>query len=278
MLFGHAGFSSLAQLYDSSATSMRHAGYVNFVRRAGTGLTLTANYTLAKSIDDASDSDSEKNVITVGRADGQVAFGGTRCNDRSVSIFGQRYVFNATGIYDLPLGKGQRWRANWWKLAADMSNGWTIDNIFRQLSGPLSMVTLGDANQLGDLTHTARPDVVPGQPVINPLYNPACPIGTGCQPYLNPSAFQRPSFGQLGNAPRTLDGARGPWNRFFDASIQKNILISERKRLQFRVDFLNAFNHPVFRVLPNVSGNTDLTGNTPNTGALSSTDFVGGVR
>ena len=267
------GFSSLTQLYDSSATSIRHAGYVNFVRRAGKGLTLTANYTRSKSIDDASDSGSEKNVITTGRVDGQVAFGGTRRNDRSVSIFDQRHVFNVSGIYDLPFGKGQRWGANWSRPAEYMANGWVISNIFRLLSGPPAVTTLGDANQLGDLTHTVRPDLVAGQPVINPLYNSSCPIGTGCQPYLNPSAFMRPSFGQLGNAPRTLDGARGPWNRFFDASIQKNFSIGERKRLQFRVDFLNAFNHPVFRILPNAAGNTDLTGNTPNTGALTATDY-----
>lgn len=269
----YLGFSSLSQLYDSAATSIRHAGYVNFVRRTGRGLTFTANYTYSKSIDDASDAGSEKNVSTTGRVDGQVAFGAARSLDRSVSIFDQRHVFNTTGIYDLPFGKGGKYGANLWKPVEYLINGWTTSGIFRLLSGPPAMATLGDANQLGDLTHTVRPDIVPGVPLVNPLYNSSCPIGTGCQPYMNPAAFMRPAFGQLGNAPRTLDGVRGPWNRFFDTSIQKNFRLGERKRLQFRMDLLNAFNHPVFRVLPNSAGNTDLTGNTPNTGALSSTDY-----
>jgi hypothetical protein len=57
----------------------------------------------------------------------------------------------------------------------------------------------------------------------------------------------RPVKGQLGNAPRTLD-IRGPMEQFFDTSFQKNFHIGERRRIQFRVDLINAFNHPVFRV------------------------------
>ena len=99
-------------------------------------------------------------------------------------------------------------------------------------------------------------------------------MGTGCQPYLNPSAFERPSFGQLGDAPRTLDGARGPWARYFDGSIQKDFKLDEKgRRLQLRMDMLNAFNHPVFRLLPNNAGNTDLTGNAPTPGNLNAADY-----
>ena len=82
----YLGFSTLTQLYDAAANSIRHAGYVSLVHRARGGLTLSSNYTLGKSIDDASDAGSEKNVATVGRVDGQVALGGTRKGDRSVSL------------------------------------------------------------------------------------------------------------------------------------------------------------------------------------------------
>jgi hypothetical protein len=85
----------------------------------------------------------------------------------------------------------------------------------------------------------------------------------------------RPAFGQLGDAPRALDGARGPWNQFFDVSIQKNFRLGEsnKRRLQFRVDLLNALNHPIFRPTPNASGGTDLTGNTPTVTALTTADY-----
>ena len=116
--------------------------------------------------------------------------------------------------------------------------------------------------------------MVRGVPLINPLYDRNCPIGAGCQPYLNPSAFARPALGALGTAPRTLDGARGPWAQFLDLSLQKNFRIGEsgKRRLQFRVDGLNLLNHPAFRVFPNNAGGTDFMG-APSTAALTAADY-----
>jgi hypothetical protein len=76
----------------------------------------------------------------------------------------------------------------------------------------------------------------------------------------------------LGDAPRTLN-VRGPIQRYFDASFQKNFPFpffkGESRRIQFRVDLNNAFNHPNFRI---TSGNlgTDFMGlpsETPITAA-----------
>ena len=79
------------------------------VHRVGRGLTFTANYTYGKSIDDASSAGGDKNVLTPvnGQVGGQVAFGGTRANDRSVSTYDQRHVIHGTVIYDLPFGRGR---------------------------------------------------------------------------------------------------------------------------------------------------------------------------
>jgi hypothetical protein len=74
------------------------------------------------------------------------------------------------------------------------------------------------------------------------------PVGQECEPYFNPAAFTRPPKGTLGNAPRTIDNARWPTQRFLDLSFQKNFGLGDRKRrLQLRVDFINALNHPVFK-------------------------------
>ena len=269
----YLGFSSLTLLYDASANSIRHAGYVSINHRSRGGLTFTSNYTYGKSIDDASDAGTEKNVATVGRVDGQVALGGTRKGDRSVSLFDQRHVFSGSAIYDLPFGQGRRYMRRAWYPLEFLAGGWSLSSIVRFTSGVPATATIGDANQLGDLTHTVRPSLAPGVPLINPYYDPSCPLGNGCQPYLNPSAFLHPDLGQLGNAPRSLDGARGPWNKYYDQSIQKNWNLGEKRRLQFRVDLLNAFNHPNFRVLPNNSGNTDVWGNTISTANLSAAEY-----
>jgi len=272
----YLGFSSLYVLYDSSANSIRHAGYISVVHHTTKGLTFMSNYTFAKSIDDASSSGGDKNVLSPvgGQVDGQVAFGGSRKLDRSVSTYDQRHVFNNTFIYDLPFGRSRRFLNHTWKPVEFLVGGWTATGILRMNSGFPYMPTMADTNQVGDLTHTIRPDIVPGVPILNPYWSRNCPTGAGCEPYLNPSAFSRPALGQLGTAPRTLDSVRGPWDQYFDVSIQKNFAIGEKRRIQFRVDALNALNHPTFRVFPNNAGGTDWnTSAAPSTAALTATDY-----
>jgi hypothetical protein len=271
----YLGFSTLYVMYDSAANSIRHAGYVNVVHRVSQGLNFSANYTYSKSMDDASSSGGDKNILTPanGQVDGQVSFGGTRYNDRSVSTYDMRHVINATYIYDLPFGRGQALGSHLWKPLDYIAGGWKTSGLIRLTSGFPIMATLSDTNLLGDLTHTIRPDLVPGVPLINPLWSRSCPTGNGCQPYLNPAAFMRPALGSLGTAPRTFDGVRGPWDEFFDASIQKDFKIGENRRIQFRVDLLNALNHPAFRVYPNNSGGTDLFNAAPVATALTAADY-----
>lgn len=272
----YLGFSSLYQWYDASGNSIRHAGYVNVTHRAARGLTFTSNYTYAKSIDTASSAGGDKGILSPvnGQVGGQVAFGGTRGADRGVSTYDQRHVVHASAIYDLPFGKGRRFGSNAWRPLQWVAGGWTLSGVNRINSGFPYVVYLSDTNQLGDLTHSARPDVNPNVPLLNPLYDRNCPVGTGCQPYVNPSAFERPALGALGTAPRTLDSVRGPWQHFLDLSIQKNFNIGAdgKRRLQFRMDALNALNHPVFAVYPNNAGGADYMG-APSTATLTTANY-----
>jgi Carboxypeptidase regulatory-like domain/TonB-dependent Receptor Plug Domain len=272
----YLGFSTLYAWYDASANSIRHAAYINVIHRATKGLTFTSNYTYGKSIDDSSSSGGDKNVLTPvgGQVDGQIAFGGTRKGDRSVSTYDQRHLINNTFIYDLPFGVGRKFLSHTWKAVDLFTGGWTTTGILRINSGFPYMPTIADSNQLGDLTHTARPDILTNVPIINPLWSRTCPTGAGCQPYLNPSAFARPALGALGDAPRTLDSVRGPMDQFFDISVQKSFRLgSEKRRLQFRVDALNVLNHPTFRVFPNNAGGTDWGNSAPSTAALTAADY-----
>ncbi|MGH9821222.1 MAG: hypothetical protein ACRD43_13735, partial [Pyrinomonadaceae bacterium] len=105
---------------------------------------------------------------------------------------------------------------------------------------------------------SVRLDVVPGVPLKNPLYDKKCSIGAACEPYVNPAAFMRPVKGELGNSGRTIS-LRSPLQQYFDASIQKTwnmpfIGREGNRRINFRVDLLNAFNTPTFRF--NNTGNT----------------------
>ncbi|HYW44531.1 MAG TPA: hypothetical protein VE959_16845 [Bryobacteraceae bacterium] len=86
-------------------------------------------------------------------------------------------------------------------------------------------------------------------------------------------ATPRIRFGPTWFPPRTLDGVRGPWQQYFDGSIQKNFYFSEgKRRLQFRMDALNALNHPAFAVYPNNAGGADFMG-APSTATLSTAAY-----
>jgi hypothetical protein len=271
----YLGLSSLYNWFDASGNSIRHAGSASVIHRAGRGLTFSANYTYGKSIDTGSSAGGDKGILTPvgGQVGGQVIFGSSRSLDRSVSTYDQRHVIHATALYDLPVGRGRRF-LNHGGLLDYALGGWTLTGLERLASGFPYIVYLSDTNQLGDATHSARPDIVPGVPLVNPLYSSSCPTGSGCQPYINPAAFERPALGAYGTAPRTLDGARGPWQQNFDASIQKNFRLGEsgKRRIQFRVDLLNAFNHPVFAVVPNSGGGADFMG-APSTATLTTAAY-----
>ena len=282
------GFDQLQRFFDPSANSIRHAGYVDVRRRVGRGLTFTANYTFARSIDDASDASPDVRVLTVGASRGHVTHGAPRSDDRSLSTFDVKNNFASTFVWDLPIGRrgGSRYRllGNAPAAVNAVLGGWTMSGVFRMPGGTPYLPFVTDPNKLGgvNLNRTVRLDIVEGVPLRNPLWDRNCPTGTNpvtnrpCEPFINPAAFMRPAKGQLGNAPRTLD-VRPPRQEYFDLSLSKDFpwpfARNEKRRINFRVDAINVFNHPNFRFVG--------TGNTPpgfGTFPIElTTEAVGGV-
>jgi hypothetical protein len=270
------GFNNLNQFFDPSANSQRHAAYIDVRRRVAQGLTFTANYTYGKSIDDASDASPDTRVITeVGQTQGQVSYGAPRSLDRSVSTFDVKHSFSSTFVLDLPVGHGRQLFKDAPGIVDAVIGGWTASGVVRLLGGTPFLPFITDTNRLGGTTRTIRPNLVEGVPLINPLWDRNCPIGALCEPYVNPAAFIRPPKGELGNAPRTLDGVRAPRQEYFDLSLQKNFRWpfadnDGKRRINFRVDMINAFNHPNFR-LNNSSGSAGFT-NNPSEALLTQAD------
>lgn len=263
VLSPYFGFSNLNSFFNPSANSIRHAAYVDVKRRIRGGLTFTANYTFAKSIDDASDASPETRVLSTGATQGQVSYGAPRSSDRAVSTYDIKHNFNSTFLYDLPFGRKRQYLSGLPGLIDTFVGGWTVTGLFRLQGGNPFLPYLTDTNRLGGVNRTVRPDIVAGVPIKNPLWNRNCPIGALCEPYINPAAFMRPAKGSLGNAPRTID-IRAPFQQYFDLSVQKDFRFpfndnEGKRRIQFRVDFINVLNRPNFR-LNNLSGSSGFTG------------------
>jgi hypothetical protein len=244
----YLGFDQLMSYLQTSADSIRHAAYVSVNRRINNGLYFTASYTFGKSIDDASDA-GETLQATSSQSPGQARYGGSYANDRAVSTFNVKHLINGSMVWDLPLGSGRQFLNRPPKYLSPAISGWALSITARAQSGFPFQPLITDGNYVTSASDwSIRPNIVPGVPLVNPNYSSSCQISP-CEPYVNPAAFQRPPEGQLGNAPRTIESLSGPLKKYLNASMQKNFYPfgrDSKKRIQFRVDAINLFNHPNF--------------------------------
>ena len=263
----YLGYEPLNKFFNAKSSSIRHAGYIDFRRRVARGLSFTANYTFAKSLDDSSDASPDVRVLTSGSVKGQVALGGSLDADWAISAFDTKHAFSSTFTWDLPFGKGRPFLKDApWYVNGPLG-GWVISGVARVVAGNPYQPFITDPNLLGGalFNRVVRPDIVVGVPLKNPLWDPSCRVGSagtatggGCEPYVNPAAFMRPAKGKLGNAPRTLSITE-PLRKYFDLSIQKDFPMpwiggEGKRRINFRIDALNVFNIPNFYF--NSRGNT----------------------
>jgi hypothetical protein len=140
--------------------------------------------------------------------------------------------FNLSFIYELPIGKGRALLGNAGRFTNAIIGGWQVNGIYVWQSGP----ALGFGNAIyygGDLK-----DVV--------LSGDERTIDR----WFDTSKFERNSALQLVSNVRVLSarfgGIRGPNPSNWDLSALKNTKITEKVKVQFRGEFLNAFNHPFF--------------------------------
>jgi hypothetical protein len=139
--------------------------------------------------------------------------------------------------------------------------GWEASTIVSLSSGPsitplIAVQGLGDPSGVGNGTATGRerPNRVPGQ---------SCRAsGADSRTYLNPNMFSVTGFqlGTIGNSGVGI--CSGPPTRDVDAGVDKNFKITERIKMQFRMEFFNLFNHPQY-VANDVINNATINFNNP---------------
>jgi hypothetical protein len=224
---------------ETSANSTYDSLQASFQQRAWRGLTNQVAYTWSHSIDNASDGqDYVPNAAQPN--DSQNARG-----ERGNSNFDVRHRFVWSLTYAFPR----------WEAARRFGEGWEIASVVTLMSGHpfhINYNFLDDYDGSGEFF--GRPDVV--GPV---RYNRSDP-----RQFLDLSAFKVPCtlnpagfgfatdcmftagvnsmhFGTLGR-----NALLGPDYKNMDFSIIKDTRITERWRLNLRVDFYNLFNHPNF--------------------------------
>jgi hypothetical protein len=166
------------------------------------------------------------------------------------------HTLTSYAIYELPVGKGKQFAHDANAVVNNVIGGWTVSPILSLHTGfPLALYT-----GVGDPTGTGSRGLRPNCNGTNSILGrqDATAKQGGGFLWFDPSNYSDPTT-TFGTCAPQLGGLRGPGYYNWDISLQKNILLSERFRLQFRSDFLNAFNR-VNLAVPNTTVNKSTTG------------------
>ena len=163
------------------------------------------------------------------------------------------HVVSAYAIYDLPFGRGKALAQNANKVVDAIIGGWEVSPIVSFRTG-FPLPVYGAADKSGTFSRGSRADCnsIPQVTSDTPIQGAG-----GIQWFTNNGNFTTPANGTFGNCAPQLGSLRSPHYADIDLSLHKNFQISERFRLQFRTDFINAFNH-VQLDAPNMSLGTTM--------------------
>jgi Carboxypeptidase regulatory-like domain len=195
-------------------------------RNVSKDLSLSANYEWSHSIDNGG--------IGGGEADAPQNMACLRC-ERASSDQDLRSYLSASGIWQLPVGRGRRFLNSGSHTSELLFGGWQMSGIESARSGlPLNVTLSRSASALPDqLNKNQRPNVIPGAS----LY----PTNKSPQNWLNYAAFTTPAKGTWGNLGR--NAVRGPRHWQVDPALSKRFAITERIGTTFRAEAFNVFNH-----------------------------------
>jgi hypothetical protein len=247
--------------YNSLQVVVRH--------RAKAGLDFSGNYSFSKVLSDTA-GDSQSRIE-------QFLDVYNPSLERSRANFDLRHSIKGNAVYDLPMGKGHRFN---YRPIERILGGWSMGGIMSWQSGaPFSILSgLGTFNrsdgsrsyyntadtaltmpQLANIVQfqmTGNGPYMVAQSAINPSDGTGVNgAGVGIPAPFTGQVFTNPGAGTLGTLQRRAFS--GPWSFDLDASIQKNIKLTERQSLEIRMEGVNVLNHPTFWVGDqNINSNT----------------------
>jgi len=216
-----------------------HAGQLELQRAWRNGFAMNVAYTLAHSDSNAPDS-------------GNSSLGVVQYNSFNIeddrgpdpNVVKHRVVANAT--WDIPVGRNRKHGANMPGWANVLFGGWTVSSIFQARSG-------NNLTPFFTGYYTTSPWNV-GLPLdgvgtcFAGCWRPdqiADPNSGGSRDkFFNQAAYALPAPGKYGNAKK--GSLRGPGTWVVNFAFYKDLMASQRFRLQLSALLDNAFNHPQF--------------------------------
>ena len=228
-------------------------------RRFSQGLTIGSQYTWGHSLGNTGGSNEAQTQTSPFNFE----------LDRGNNAFDVRHSFNASAMYELPVGKGRKYMKDAHPAVDAALGGWEIGGVMNARTGmPIDLtiarddiayrvnstgayvqkpIVASDGTVLttaivnnpwgGAFRNNRRPDMVPG---VSPFLSST----TDGRVFLNPAAFAIPTPGAFGNLGRWA--LHGPGLSQFDLTAHKRFSVGEKARLEFRAEIYNILNHTNF--------------------------------
>jgi len=162
--------------------------------------------------------------------------------DYAPCYFDAKHILSSYAVYELPFGRGKKFGHDVNGVVDAIAGGWSIDPIIQIHSGfPLALYNFTN-DPSGSGSRGPRPDCGAGAGRVfgrKAAFSGGNFIG---YQWFDPTPYTLPTATEgFGSCP-AQGPVRGPGYGNVDLSLQKNFRITERTKIQFRTDFLNAFN------------------------------------
>ncbi|MDQ6704963.1 MAG: hypothetical protein M3Z85_03235, partial [Acidobacteriota bacterium] len=216
--------------YLTNGAGHQYNGVTGEIKRRGAkGLTYQVSYTLARDIGDLERGQSPENAYD-------------RHRERGPWLDIPKHAVTGNLIWEVPVGKGQRFLSNGNRWLNAVAGGWSTSLIYTYHAGRfLTPLWTGPDPTGTAYTTNSAPATVTIRPNI--ISNPNLPSDQrSVNQWFNPAAFAPPTPGQFGTSgPGVIIG---PSFNVWDAGIFKRFTIGEKVSIRFEVTAVNALNHP----------------------------------
>lgn len=242
----NAVFDTSIALFRADGFSNYHSLQARLEKQFSHGLQFEASYTFSHALDNASSA-------SLGSANqGDFRLATQPKAEYGNADFDVRHRFVFSSIYELPFGKDKMFGKNAAGVANQIIGRWQVAGIITASTGNWFTPTDSSSNLStsdcgGTVFNCIRPDRT-GNPNGKP-----CVAGT----VFNTCAFaSATAVGSFGNAGRNI--IQGPGFQNWDVSLFKTFPMREERRIEFRAEFFNAWNHanPEFTNPDTVATNT----------------------
>jgi hypothetical protein len=159
------------------------------------------------------------------------------------------HVLKGYLAWELPFGQGRRWaNSSGWQDA--LFGGWTVSLLFRYETGPPLRILSN--NYYAGWNDWGYPIYVNADPNGN-LDNQFDPgqfditdPGSSGNRYFDSNAFSNPDYGEFGEGPGYFEQLRDHSRAYEDVGIMKTFGLSDRFRMQLRMEVINLFNRKYY--------------------------------